>query len=59
MLERERTHEGQVFAVRLRQDGLEVVRAVVGAFEENLDAVRRGLRLLEDVAQERARPAGG
>ena len=32
---------------------------MVGAFEENLDAVRRGLRLLEDVAQEGARPAGG
>ena len=55
----ERAHEGQVVRLVSGKDRLEVVRAVVGAFEANLDAVCRRLRLLEDVVQEGARPAGG
>ena len=48
VLERERTHEGQVFAVGLRQDGLEVVR-------------RRGRRLRREPRRRppRAAPARG
>ena len=35
----------------VRQDGVRWYGAVVGAFEEHLDAVRVGLRLLEHVVR--------
>ena len=51
--------EGQVVLVRVGQDGLEVVGAVVGAFEPNVDAVGGRLRPVEHVGQAGAGPAGG
>ena len=57
--ERQRAHEGQVVLVGLREDRLEVVRAVVGALEADVDAVRGRARLLEHLVQEGAGPARG
>jgi hypothetical protein len=51
--------EGQVVPAGLRQDRTEVVRAVVGAFEADVDAVRGRPRLRQHVVQERASPARG
>ena len=57
--ERQRANEGQVVLVGVREDRLEVVRAVVGAFEPDVDAVRGRARLLQHLVQEGAGPARG
>ena len=57
--ERQGAYEGQVVLVGLREHRLEVVRAVVGALEADLDAVACRVRLLEHVVEEGAGPARG
>ena len=57
--ERQSADEGQVVLVGVREHRVEVVRAVVGALEADVDAVARGARLLQDVVEEGAGPARG
>src|SRR5213078_705259 len=57
--EGQRAHERQVGSVALPKDRLEVIGAVVGSLEPNLDAVRRRVRPLQDLVQEGTLPTGG
>ena len=56
--ERQGAGEGEVVLVGLGEDRLEVVGPVVGALGEDLDPVRRGLDLRQDLVQEGAGPSG-
>jgi hypothetical protein len=52
-------HEGQVGGVDVPKDGVEQVRAVVGASEADLDALRGRSCLLEHLVQQGTGPASG
>ena len=55
--QRQRTHEGQVVLVGLREDRLQVVRPVVGALEPDVDAISGWLDQGKHVAEPYAGPS--